>query len=204
MPASPSASVGLVRALARAATSPARTADRTPAPTAASIGSGPIDRVTPFSTMPRSIIRSNHHRASSVPGSSPARPAIRATNPASVEIIRRICQGVAPTARSSAKSRRRWATDSVVAPATTNTETMATTPPKDPPTATSISLVSPRPGCSTSPRPSPVRTLTSVSFSALRRSPATLPVEAPSASSTPNAVTLPGFPASRGASESAT
>lgn len=59
---------------------------------------------------------------------------------ASEATARRICRGVAPTARSSANSRARWETDSATVPAAVKTATMAAMPPKEPPIPKSVCL----------------------------------------------------------------
>ena len=54
------------------------------------------------------------------------------TSSASPAISRRICRGVAPSARSTAVSRRRWAMASANVPATTNRATAPAMPPSAP------------------------------------------------------------------------
>lgn len=109
--ASMSACPGLIFAGLRPAIKPEPSAASSPVPTAASSGIHETCRSTASGMAPRSFSCPNHQRASAIPGRHPTSPASGATSSASAATARRICRGVAPTARSSANSRVRWPTD---------------------------------------------------------------------------------------------
>ena len=80
-------------------------------------------------TSPRSARTPTMAFASGRPATSPRAPATSDTSSASPAISRRICRGLAPRARSTAVSRRRWAIARANVPATTNRATAPAMPP---------------------------------------------------------------------------
>ena len=136
--ASRSASAGRTRPARQAAANTASCATATPIPSAATRGihewAGPKwAGATPWSTRASAIAL-----ASGRPASSPRPPATSDTISASAAISRRTCSGVAPSARSTAVSRRRCAIARANVPATTNSATAPAIPAIVPKIATSV------------------------------------------------------------------
>ena len=127
-----SASAGGMRPARRAAAKTASCAIRTPMPSAATSGTIESAGANAGPTSPRSARTSTMRFANGRPATTPSAPATSDTSSASPAISRRICGGVAPRARSTAVSRRRWAMARANVPATTNRATAPAMPPRAP------------------------------------------------------------------------
>lgn len=91
-----------------------------------------------------------------MPGKQPRIEATSEITRASPEIILWICLGVAPTARNSASSRRRWCTLSARVLPTTIMVISTTVPPSEPASSFRLPRAEATSGFSTLLRPSPV------------------------------------------------
>ncbi len=127
--------------------------------------------------------------ASGRPASSPSAPATSETNSASVAIRRRTWRGVAPSARSTAVSLRRWAIASANVPATTNSATK----PAMPPIVPKIATIASRSDACGSPASASAAWARSSTSTPGRSSPAS---DAPGLAMIPTALTRPGAPES--------
>ena len=132
MATSRSASAGGMRPARRAAAATASWATTTPMPRAAASGISESAGANAGPTSPRSARTPTMAFASGRPATTPSAPASSDTSSASPAISRRICRGVAPSARSTAVSRRRWAMARANVPATTNRATAPAMPPSAP------------------------------------------------------------------------
>ena len=133
-----SASAGRTRPARRAAATTATCATPMPIPSAATSGIQEWPGSKPAGTTPWSASTLTIARASGPPASRPSPLATRESRNASVAIRRRTWRGVAPRARSTAVSRRRWAIASANVPATTNSATAPAIPPIVPKIETSV------------------------------------------------------------------
>ena len=186
------ASAGRTLPARRAAATTASWAMPTPIPSAATSGIQECPGVKPAGTSPWPASRSTSALASGRPARRPSALATSETNSASVAIRRRTWRGVAPRARSTAVSRRRWAITSANVPATTNSATKPAMPPIVPKIATSDS----RSLACGSPASASAAWARSSTSSPGPPSPASF---APGLAMTPTALTRPGAPESASA-----
>ena len=132
-----SASAGRTRPARRAAARTASWAVTMPPPAAAASGIQERDGSKSSGATSRSASAATIAWASGRPAASPSTVATAETISASPAIRRRTWRDVAPSARSTAFSRRRWAIASANVPATTKSATKPAIPPMTPKIATS-------------------------------------------------------------------
>ena len=123
------------------------------------------------------------------PGTMPRTPATTAIDITSRDTSACTCFGLAPTARRSAKSRRRDCTDSDSVPDTMNSATRTQVPTKALPIVTSVERAAPESRNSMSPRPAPVCTVRPGTAS--RIAAASSAASAPCAGNTPRVCAAP-------------